>query len=359
MRGVDSKQTGLFSYISPEKRIPKNHPLRPIVADALEQMDGKLETLYSQTGRRSIAPERLIRALLLQVLYTIRSERLLVEQLEYNLLFRWFVDLSADEPIWDHSTFSKNRDRLLETDIARELFRIIVEQARLSGLLSDEHFSVDGPQIQAWASQKSFRSKDGSGGSSGGGRNVERDFRGEQRTNDTHASTSDPEAKLYKKSPGTISKLSYLGHAASENRHGLIIHARVTEAYSATERGAALEMLAGVSGLTRCTVGADKAYDVRKFVEEVRALNVTSHVAQNIEGKGGSLLDQRTNRHTEYALSLKARKLIEEAFRWSKDIGLLRRPKMRGRRKIEFATLLTFTGYNLVRMRTLLAPRFT
>jgi transposase len=362
MRGVDSKQTGLFSYISPEERIPKNHPLRPIraiVAEALEQMDGKLERLYSQTGRPSIAPERLIRALLLQVLYTIRSERLLVEQLEYNLLFRWFVGLSADEPIWDHSSFSKNRDRLLEADIARELFRIIVEQARLSGLLSDEHFSVDGTQIQAWASHKSFRPKDGSGGSSSGGRNVARDFRGEQRTNDTHASTSDPEAKLYKKSPGTPSKLSYLGHAVSENRHGLIIDARVTEANSATERSAALEMLARVSGVTRCTVGADKAYDVRKFVEDVRALNVTPHVTQNIAGKGGSSIDQRTTRHAGYTLSLKARKLIEEAFGWSKDIGLLRRPKMRGRRKIEFATLLTFTGYNLVRMRTLLAPGFS
>ena len=361
MRGVDSKQTGLFSYISPEERIPKNHPLRPIraiVSEALQQMDGKLEKLYSQTGRPSIAPERLIRALLLQVLYTIRSERLLVEQLEYNLLFRWFVGLSADEPIWDHSTFSKNRDRLLEADIARELFRLIVEQARLSGLLSDEHFSVDGTQIQAWASHKSFRPKDGSGGPSGGGRNVARDFRGEQRTNDTHASTSDPEAKLYKKSPGTPSKLSYLGHAVSENRHGLIIDARVTEANSATERSAALEMLMQLSGATRCTVGADKAYDVRKFVKDARALNVTPHVAQNTAGYGGSSIDERTTRHAGYALSLRARKLIEEAFGWSKDIGLLRRPKMRGRKKIEFATLLTFTGYNLVRMRTLLAPGF-
>jgi transposase len=362
MRGVDSKQAGLFSYLSPEERIPKNHPLRPIraiVAEALVQLDGKLEKLYSQTGRPSIPPERLIRALLLQVLYTIRSERLLVEQLEYNLLFRWFVGLSADEPIWDHSTFSKNRDRLLEADIARELFRVIVEQARVSGLLSDEHFSVDGTMIQAWASHKSFRPKDGSGGPSGGGRNQARDFRGEQRTNDTHESTSDPEAKLYKKSPGTPSKLSYLGHAVSENRHGLIIDARVTAANSATERSAALEMLAQVSGATRCTIGADKAYDVRKFINDVRALNVTPHVAQNTEGSGGSSLDQRTTRHGGYVLSLKARKLIEEAFGWSKDIGLLRRPKMRGRRKIEFATLLSFTGYNLVRMRNLLAPRFT
>jgi len=361
MRGVDSKQAGMFSYISPEERIPKNHPLRPIraiVSEALVQLDRKLERLYSQTGRPSIAPERLIRALLLQVLYTIRSERLLVEQLEYNLLFRWFVGLSADEPVWDHSTFSKNRDRLLEADIARELFQVIVEQARVTGLLSDEHFSVDGTMIQAWAAHKSFRPKDDSDGPSGGGRNAARDFRGEQRTNDTHASTTDPEAKLYKKSPGTPSKLSYLGHAVSENRHGLIIGARVTEANGTAERSAAVEMLAEVSVPRRCTVGADKAYDVREFVKDVRALNVTPHIAQNCERRGGSSLDQRTTRHAGYALSLRARKLIEEAFGWGKDIGLLRRPKVRGRRKIEFAMLLTFTGYNLVRMRTLLAPGF-
>src|SRR5262249_41648859 len=213
MRGVDSKQAGLFSYISPEERIPKNHPLRPIraiVSEALEQMDGKLEKLYSQTGRPSIAPEKLIRALLLQVLYTIRSERLLVEQLEYNLLFRWFVGLSVDEPVWDHSTFSKNRDRLLEADIARELFKAIVEQAQVAGLLSDEHFSVDGTMIEAWASQKSFRPKDGSDDPpAGAGRNAERDFHGEKRTNDTHASTTDPQSRLYRKARGTPSKLCY------------------------------------------------------------------------------------------------------------------------------------------------------
>jgi transposase len=362
MRGADSKQEAMFSYISPEERVPKNHPLRPIkamVAEALEQLDRGLEKRYSQTGRPSIAPEKLIRALLLQVLYTIRSERLLVEQLEYNLLFRWFVGLSVDEPVWDHSTFSKNRDRLLEADLARKLFEAIVEQARVTGLLSDEHFSVDGTMIEAWASHKSFRPKDGNDDLPGGGRNAAGNFHGQQRTNDTHASVTDPEARLYKKTHGTPAKLCYLGHATSENRHGLVVDARVSEANGYAERTSAIEMLKGLSGPVRCTVGADKAYDTRGFVAQTRELNVTAHVAQNIERPGGSAIDARTTRHAGYALSLRARKLIEEAFGWGKDIGLLRRPKLRGRRKLEFAALLTFTGYNLVRMRNLLAPTFS
>jgi transposase len=363
MRGTDSKQEAMFSYVSPEGRIPPKHPLRPIkamVSEALAQMDRKFEKLYSQTGRPSIAPERLVRALLLQVLYTIRSERLLVEQLEYNLLFRWFVGLSVDEPVWDHSTFSKNRDRLLEADVARELFQNIVEQARMTGLLSDEHFSVDGTMIDAWASHKSFRAKDGSDDPpSGAGRNAMRDFHGEQRLNDTHASTTDPEAKLYRKSKGTPAKLCYLGHAVSENRHGLVVDACVTEASGTAERSAAVEMLQNLSGPMRCTVGADKAYDTRGFVAGVRGLNMTPHVAQNIDRRGGTAIDERTTRHVGYGISQRARKLIEEIFGWSKDIGLLRRPKFHGRDKIEFAALLTFTGYNLVRMRNLLAPEFT
>jgi transposase len=363
MRGADSKQEGMFSYVSPESRIPPRHPLRPIramVAEALVQLDRKLEKLYASSGRPSIAPERLIRALLLQVLYTIRSERLLVEQLEYNLLFRWFVGLSVDEPVWDHSTFSKNRDRLLEADIARELFKAIVEQAQVAGLLSDEHFSVDGTMIEAWASQKSFRRKDGSDDPpAGAGRNAERDFHGEKRTNDTHASTTDPQCRLYKKARGTPSKLCYLGHAVSENRHGLIVDAIVTEANGTAERSAAVQMLGCLPGDRRRTVGADKAYDTRGFIADLRALNVTPHVTQNLARRGGSAIDARTTGHLGYDLSLKARKLIEEAFGWGKDIGLLRRPKLRGRDKMEFAALLTFTGYNLVRMRNLLAPCFT
>ncbi|HVZ34529.1 MAG TPA: IS5 family transposase [Polyangiaceae bacterium] len=363
MRGADSRQEGMFSYVSPESRIPPRHPLRPIramVAEALVQLDRKLEKLYASSGRPSIAPERLIRALLLQVLYTIRSERLLVEQLEYNLLFRWFVGLSVDEPVWDHSTFSKNRDRLLEADIARELFKAIVEQAQVAGLLSDEHFSVDGTMIEAWASQKSFRPKDGSDDPpAGAGRNAERDFHGEKRTNDTHASTTDPQSRLYKKARGAPSKLCYLGHAVSENRHGLVVDAIVTEANGTAERSAAVQMLEALPGDRRRTVGADKAYDTRGFVASLRELNVTPHVTQNLARRGGSAIDARTTGHLGYDLSLKARKLIEEAFGWGKDIGLLRRPKLRGRDKMEFAALLTFTGYNLVRMRNLLAPCFT
>ena len=363
MRGADSKQEAVFSYDSPESRVPVKHPLRPIcamISKALAQMDGRFEKLYSQTGRPSIASKRLIRAPLLQVLYSIRSERLLIEQLECNLLFRWFVGLSVDEPVWDHPTFSKNRDRMLEADIARELFEAVVEQVRMDDLRSDEHFSVDGAMIAAWASHKSFRPKDGSGGSgAGGGRNDARDFRGEQRSNDTHASTADPEAKLYKRSAGTPSELAYLGHAVSENRNGLIVAAQVTQASGTAGRNAAIDMLGELSSPKRCTLASDKGYDTRKFVRQTRELNVTPHVAQNIARRGGSAINARTTRHAGYALSIKARKRIEESFGCAKDIGLLRRPKVRGRRKIEFATLLTFTGYNFVRMRNLLAPGFT
>ena len=270
MRGTDSKQEAMFSYVSPEARVPVKHPLRPtraMISEALAQMDGRFEKLYSQTGRPSIAPERLIRASLLQVLYSIRSERLLIEELEYHLLFRWFVGLSVDEPAWDHSTFSKNRDRLLEADIARELFDAIVEQARMTDLPSDEHFSVDGTMIAAWASHKSFRPKDGSGGpGGGGGRNEARDFRGEQRTTDTHASTTDPETNLYRKSVGTPAKLAYLGHAVSENRHGLIVAAQVTQANGTAERSAGVDMLGELSGPRRCTLAADKGYDTHEFI---------------------------------------------------------------------------------------------
>ena len=324
-------------------------------------MDGRFEKLYSQTGRPSIAPERLIRALLLQVLYSIRSERQLIEQLECNLLFRWFVGLSVDEPVSDHSTFSKNRNRLLEAEIVHELFDAIVEQARMAGLLSDEHFSVDRTMIEAWASHESFRPKDGSGDSGGsGGRNEAREFRGEQRTNDAHASTTDPEAKLYRKSAGTTAKFACLGHAVSENRHGLIVAAQVTQASGTAERGAAVDILGELSSPRRCTLAADAAYDTRAFVGQTRELNVTPHVAQNVERRGGSPINARSStRHAGYALNIKARKLIEESFGWTKDIGLLRRPKTRGRRKIGFATFLTFTGYNLVRMRNLLALGFT
>ena len=331
-----------------------------MISEALAQTDGRFEKLYSQTGRPSIVLERLIRALLLQVLYSVRGARLLIDQLEYNVLFRWFVWLSVDEPVWDHSTFSKNRDRLLETDIARHLFDAIVEQARMAGALSDEDFSVESTMIAARASHKSFRPKDGSGGPGGsGGRNEACDFRSEQRTNDTHASTSATEVKLYRKSAGTTAKLAYLGDVVSENRHGLIVAAQVTQASGTAERGAAIDMLGELSGPRRCTRAVDRGYDTHEFVQQTRELNVTPHVAQNMERRGGSAIDARTTRHAGYAGSIKARKLIEESVGWAKDIGLLRRPKMRGRRKIEFAMLLTFTGYNRVRMRNLLASGFT
>ena len=359
MRGADEKQSGMFSYVLLEQRVPAKHPLRAIKAmvdEALGQLDRHFERLYSDAGRPSIAPERLIRALLLQVLYSVRSERLLMEQLEYNLLFRWFVGLSVDEAVWDHSSFSKNRDRLLEADIARKLFAAVIGQAREAKLLSDEHFSVDGTLIEAWASQKSFKSKDGGDEPPVGGRNAARDFQGERRTNETHASSTDPEARLFRKNAGTKASLCYLGHALTENRNGLVVNACVSEANGTAEREAALKMLKKLRGEKPRTVGADKLFDTRDFVARVRKLTVTPHVAQNIERKGGSAIDARTTRHTGYVLSLKARKLIEEAFGWGKDVGLLRRPKLRGRRKIEFAALLTFTGFNLVRMRSLLTP---
>ena len=315
MRGADSKQEAMFSYVSPEERVPAKHPLRPIramIAEALAQMDRRFEQLYSQTGRPSIAPERLIRALLLQVLYSIRSERLLIEQLEYNLLFRWSVWLSVAEPVWDYSTFSKNRDRLLDAYIARELFEAVVEQAHMAGLLSDEHFSVDGTMIAAWASHKSFRPKDDSGG--GGSRNDARNCRGERRSNNAHASTTDPEAELYKKSAGTPSKLAYPGHSVSEIRNGLIVAARVTQASGTAERSAAIYMLGEQFGPSRCTLAADKGYDTRDFVQHTRELNVTPHVAQNIAQPGGSAINARTTRHGGYARSIKARKRIDASF---------------------------------------------
>ena len=331
MREAGSKREVMFSYVTPEARVPAKHPLRLIrsmISEALAQMDGRFENLYSQTGRPSVAPERLIRALLLQVLYSTRSEQLLIEQFEYNLLFRWFVGLSVDEPVWDHSTFSKNPERLLEADIARELFEAVVEQARMANLLSDEHFSIDGTTIAAWASHKSFWPKDGSGGpGGGGGRNEARAFRGEQRTNDTHASTTDPEAKLYRKSAGTTSKLAYLGHAVSENRNGLIVAAEVMQASGTAERSAAIDILGELSNPKRCTLAADNGYDTREVVRRTRELNVTPHVAQNIARRGGSTIDARTTRHARYALSIQARKRIEESFGWTKDFGLFEASK--------------------------------
>ena len=358
MRGADIHQEGLFSYLSPESRIPKKHPLRPVremVNTALGQLTGQFEAIYADTGRPSIPPEKLLRASLLQIFYSIRSERLLCEQLDYNLLFRWFVGLSMDDAVWDHSTFSKNRDRLLESAIARGFFDAVLAQARDQGLTSDEHFSVDGTLIEAWASMKSVRRKDGSDEPPpGGGRNPDRDFHGEKRTNETHGSTTDPEAKLFRKGKGKEAKLCYMGHALMENRNGLVVDARLTEATGTAERDSAVEMVSEQPGTHRITVGADKLYDTQDFVADLRELKAAPHVAQN-DTHRRSAIDGRTTRHAGYAVSQRIRKRIEEIFGWGKAIGPIRKTKFRGKDRVGFQMLLTLTGYNLIRMRNILA----
>jgi transposase len=359
MRGADVHQEGLFSYLSPESRIPKQHPLRPIremVDAALSELSDQFETSYARLGRPSIPPEKLVRALLLQVFYSIRSERLLCEQLDYNLLFRWFVGLSIDDAVWDHSTFSKNRDRLMQANVAQAFFEQILAQAQAKGLTSDEHFSVDGTLIEAWASLKSFRSRDDSDDppAGGGGRNPDRDFHGERRKNETHASTTDPEAKLFRKGPGKEARLSYMGHVLTENRNGLVVGARLSQATGKAERDVALELLEAIPGQHRITLGADKNYDTQDFVAKTRALNVTPHVAQN-DSNRRSAIDGRTTRHIGYVISQRVRKRIEEVMGWGKDIGPVRKTKFRGLERVNFQWLLTLTGYNLIRMRNIAA----
>jgi transposase len=353
MRGDDRQQDGMFSYISPEARIPGDHPLRPIrrMVDAiLKDVSPGFDALYSDVGRPSIAPEKLLRALLLQVLYTVRSERLLMEQLDYNLLFRWFVGLSADDPVWDVTVFSKNRERLLAGRVHELFFRKVVEQAREEGLLSDEHFTVDGTLIEAWAGHKSFKPK-GSGKSSGGTRNPDVDFTGTKRSNDTHESTTDPDAKLYRKSNGTESKLSYSGHVLMDNRHGLAVAGRLTRATTRAEREAALEMAADdLPGQGRATLGADKAYDVRSFVETLRTLKVTPHIAA--KAKYGTI-DGRTTRHAGYEVSQRKRKRVEQVFGWLKVIGMMRKTRHRGLRRVGWMFVFSLAAHNLVRIRNL------
>lgn len=358
MRGVDVHQEGLFSYLSPESRIPKRHPLRPVramVDRALSELEDRFAAMYAEVGRPSIAPEKLLRALLLQIFYSIRSERLLCEQLDYNLLFRWFVGLSMDDAVWERSSFSKNRDRLLESDIARGFFEAIVAQAEAEGLTSDEHFTVDGTLIEAWASLKSVRKKDGSDEPpAGGGRNPDRDFHGQQRKNDTHASATDPEAQLFRKGPGKEARLYYMGHVLMENRHGLVVDGALTQATGTAERDTAAEMVAKRPGRHRLTLGADKLYDTKDFVATLRELKVTPHVAQNDTNRR-SAIDGRTTRHRGYSVSQRLRKRIEENFGWGKDIGPIRKTKLRGCKKIGFQLMLTLAGYNLIRMRNIFA----
>ena len=347
----------MFSYLSPEERVPERHPLRAIrrmTDEALQGLSAKFNELYSATGRPSIAPEKLLRALLLQVLYTVRSERLLMEQLQYNLLFRWFVGLNMDEPVWVATVFTKNRDRLLEGEIASLFFASVVAQARAADLLSDEHFSVDGTLIEAWASQKSFQRKDQSEKpppDDPGNPTV--DFHGERRSNETHASTTDADARLARKSGGHESKLAYCGNVLIENRNGLVVDAELLQANGTAERDAALLMAERIEGGKRVTVAADKGYDAKEFVREIRGMNVTPHVAQNDKRRGGSALDGRTTRHAGYTVSQVKRKRIEEVFGWLKTVGMLRKTRHRGVHKVGWVFTFAAAAYNLVRMRNL------
>ncbi len=357
MRGKDEQQLDVFSYLNPEQRVPQDHPLRPLrvmVDEALRGMQPGLSQLYAKTGRPSIAPEKLLRALLLQALYTVRSERMLMEQLDYNLLFRWFVGLNMDDGIWDVTVFTKNRERLLDGDIAEAFFQAVLQQARERNLLSNEHFTVDGTLLEAWASLKSFQRKDAKNvppPDDPGNATV--DFHGEKRCNETHESKTDPEAKLARKGKGKEAKLSYNGNLLVENRHGLIVNSEVFEANGTAERDAALVMLEQIPGTQQVTVGGDKAYDTADFVAECRNLKVTPHVAQNLERPGGSAIDARTTQHVGYAISQRKRKRIEECFGWLKTIALLRKVRHRGVLRVGWVFTFAAAAYNLVRMRNL------
>jgi len=359
MRGSDKQQSQMFSYISPEERVPKSHPLRKIramVEQALKEMDGQFDQLYARTGRPSIAPEKLIRALLLQMFYTVRSERLLMEMLDYNLLFRWFVGMNTDEAVWDASTFSKNRDRLLAGNVARELFERVLEQAAAADLMSDEHFTVDGTLIKAWASDKSFRRKGERPAPPDDPGNPTVNFRGERRSNETHESTTDPEARLARKGDGKEAKLSYCGNLMTENRHGLITDVELVAPSGTAERMAASTMVERIEGNRPVTVGADKGYDTRQFVQDLRELNATPHVAQNLQRPGGSAIDGRTTRHPGYEISQRKRKQIEECFGWLKTIATLSQTRHRGKDRVGWVFALGSAAYNLVRLTKLLPP---
>lgn len=365
MRGSDQSSGSLFSYVDLEQRVPAKHPLRvikAIVDDVLGSLDADFERLYEGTGRQSIAPERLLRASLLQAFYSVRSERQLMEQIDYNLLFRWFVGLGIDDPVWDHSTFSKNRDRLLDADVAARFLEAVLRHPKVERFLSDDHFSVDGTLVEAWASLKSFRAKDGSDeppsrpgeGGQKKSRNGERDFHGEKRANDTHESKTDPDAKLYRKGNSQPAKLYFMGHALIENRHGLVVQADATEANGVAEREAALAMIDrhDPGSQRRLTLGADKGYDTSDFVADLRQKCVTPHVAQKIKG---SAIDGRTARHAGYTVSQRKRKLVEEAFGWGKTIAGLAKVKVRGLPRVRYTFTLAMAAYNLIRMPKLLA----
>jgi transposase len=364
MRGFERRNDELFSYVRLEERIPADHPLRAIrvlVDEVLNELSAPFEELYSHTGRPSIAPEYLLRATLLQAFFTVRSERQLMEQINYNLLFRWFVGLSLDDAVWHPTAFTHNRDRLLEASVARAFLARLLALPRVKKLLSSNHFSVDGTLIDAWASMKSFTPKDGSGGPPPNGRNGERNFRGQKRCNETHASTTDPDARLFRKANGQQSRLCYIGHALMENRQGLAVTGEVSHASGTAERDSAIAMIDSYRpGRRKITLGADKLFDAEAFIEDLRQRNVTPHVA--IDGhlsKTGkprkTAIGKRTTRHPGYAVSLRCRKRIEEVFGWIKSVAGLDQVKVRGLDKVRAAFLFAIAAYNLVRLPKLLA----
>ena len=357
MRGSDDREQTLFSYVCIEERIPPRHPLRAIkrfVDEALRELSPRFDAMYARMGRPSIPPERLLRASLLQIFYSVRSERLLMEQINYNLLFRWFVGLGMDEPVWVPTSFTQNRDRLLEGDVANAFFAAVVQQARKRNLLSDEHFTVDGTLVEAWASQKSFRPKDEPPPPSGAGRNAEVDFRGEKRSNQTHQSRTDPDARLYKKG-SAAAKLCYAASALMENRHGIIVDTEVDHATGTAEWESALAMLQRQPPRKkRRTLGADRHYDTKGFVQGCRDAGFTPHVAQNTVNGRASAIDRRTSRHAGYAVSQRKRKLVEQGFGWAKTVGLLHKLRHRGKAMVRWIYAFTAAAYNLVRLRTLL-----
>jgi len=356
MRGREQQQEGMFSYLSPESRVPTDHPLRAIrvyADEALRRMSRVFSQMYSERGRDSVPPETLLKSTLLMALYSVRSERLFCEMLDYNLLFRWFLGMSIDDASFDHSTFSKNRARLLSHKVAPRFLGVIVRMARRKNLVSDEHFTVDGTLIDAWASMKSFKKKDGS--SDGGDRsqsNPSVDFHGEQRSNETHASTTDPEARLARKGKGKESRLAFMGHALMENRNGLVADVEVLQAHGTAERDAALVMMESIPVNQSVTVGADKGYDTKDFVSEARNLNVTPQIAQNNNGRR-SAIDGRTTRHAGYLISQRKRKRVEEIFGWMKTVGGMRKLRHRGLHLVGWMFTFAAAAYNLVRIRNL------
>ena len=361
MRGSDERTGSLFSYVDLEARVRKDHPLRAIrflVNQTLTAMEQDFAMLYAGIGRPSIAPEKLLRAMLLQAFYSLRSERLLMERLEFDLLFRWFVGIGIDEPAWDHSTFSKNRDRLLEGAIAARFLSTLMAQPKVKRLLSTDHFSVDGTLVQAWASMKSIKPVQGPDDPAppSGGRNADTNFRGETRSNETHASTTDAEAKIYRKGPGMEAKLAFLGHALMENHSGLLVDACLTQANGHAERTAALAMIEPRADRpVAVTLGADKGYDAADFVNELRTMAVRPHVAQNTTRyRGRSAINGHTTRHAGYAESQRVRKRIEEAFGWMKTVGGMRRPMLRGTDRVGWAFIFAAAAYNLVRLSKLI-----